>query len=220
MSVTANNKRLSGNPRLRVKLCRNGILPPLSVSQGRSSALSKPVLVMFLLLLILPFGFPSGYGQSNTQQQSSESGASVYTDRPSYTGNATIVVSGVVPQAKDFDVTVTIKSPSGVSVATADQTADEDTGGFTVAIKAGGQAWSEDGMYTATVVFFPSQRAIVSASAPFNYATSPRTPTTTASGEATKMAPNPLLIGSGLLIVIVAVALVLVMFVLRRNRKR
>jgi hypothetical protein len=113
---------------------------------------------------------------------SSASDVTISTDRSNYTGNATIVVSGTVPEAKDFDVTVTITSPGGAVIATSGQRTDEDSGGFTVSFKAGGPSWGDAGNYTATVIF-PGQ-IFISGTITFAYG-----PLPTGSSQTTSIAP-------------------------------
>lgn len=103
----------------------------------------------------------------------------INTDKPSYNGNATIIVSGVVPEAKEYDVTVTITSPGGAVIATAGQTTDEDSGEFTVSFTAGGVTWGTAGNYTATVIF-PGQ-TFITGSTTFAY-----TPLSVSSSQSSK----------------------------------
>jgi hypothetical protein len=144
------------------------------------------------------------------------SDVTISTDKPSYVGNATIYVSGVVPEAKEFDVTVTIASPGHAVITTAGQTTDEDTGGFTVSFSAGGATWSQAGAYVATVIF-PGQ-VFISANTTFKYA--PVRVTSSQSSTTSVQATNP---SAALPIASIAVAAAIILavgFVAFRMRSR
>ena len=82
-----------------------------------------------------------------------ESSVTVSTDRQSYFGVDTIRVSGFVFPIQGDIVTLTIKTPSGVTIAVANGTLDEDNGGYAVLFKTGGKGWEANGTYTVTVLW-------------------------------------------------------------------
>ncbi len=103
-----------------------------------SGTLSTDGRLAFVLIATVLLATGSAISMGHTASAATvttEPGDAITTDRSNYTGNETIVVSGNVNEAKDLSVTVTITAPSGGRMATADETTDEDTGGFTVAFR-------------------------------------------------------------------------------------
>jgi len=178
------------------------------------TALALTWLVATAILLIWSSSAPLVRGASST----TESGDNFSTDKPSYIGNATIIVSGVLMESADNDVTITIMNPSGVQVAVADQTTDADNGGFTVAFKAGGQTWTEGGTYAVTVVFVANAQQTFSMNTTFSYSPLQSATTTGSVSSSTESTTTPgfPLEATGL-VAIAAVAVVALSILLRRK---
>jgi len=73
----------------------------------------------------------------------------VSSDRPNYTGSATIVVRGISPPTSA--VTITISNPLHVAVASTPATVAQNNS-FSATFLAGGPAWSSSGKYTIVAV--------------------------------------------------------------------
>lgn len=92
----------------------------------------------------------------------------IYTDKPSYSGNSTVIVSGAAPEAKEIDVNVAISNPGGSRIASTDQETDQAGGGFTVTFRTGGKGWESTGVYLVTVAYITGSE-VVSENTTFSY---------------------------------------------------
>ena len=74
----------------------------------------------------------------------------VSTDKPNYTGSATITVAGVAPSSATA-VTVRIDNPAHVAIVAVPATVHQDDS-FSTVFQAGGGLWNVSGKYTVVAV--------------------------------------------------------------------
>jgi len=148
----------------------------------------------------------------------------VTTDKQSYTGNATILVSGVAPSFAS-GIGVQILQPKGTVVAD-NSVGPAQNSSFTTSFQAGGPGWNVTGKYyvLCTAAIPDSIAAPTTFNATFEYTavattTSTSTSTVTSSSQ-TSTSGGGLSIGSVLPIVVAVVVVVALMGFLLRSRGR
>ncbi|MDA4118142.1 MAG: hypothetical protein OK455_07345 [Thaumarchaeota archaeon] len=156
----------------------------------------------------------------------------ISTDKPSYTGAATIFISGTVSSGSSA-VTLTVTDPNGNAVG-GGPLGIASNGTFSTSIQAGGRGWSTNGTYTATAILQQPDNvaAAPTVSTKFTYLAVPGITSTisgsngasqsasqSASGNGTANANN-LIIGAGFVVLVVILGVVALGLMLRRRSRR
>jgi hypothetical protein len=87
---------------------------------------------------------------ATTSTSSTSSMHVVSTDKPNYTGSATIIVNGVAPSSANA-VTIEILTPAGAALG-ANAIAVRQDASFSAPFQAGGAGWNVSGKYTVQVI--------------------------------------------------------------------